>query len=76
MSTNRTCHYCGQNRCGCKYRAGRRGLSFTTLSNITSQTTLGQVRKSFEEIFKQPDDTPCLFQISITYIDPAKGGKA
>jgi hypothetical protein len=66
----RTCHYCDQPKCRCNYRSGRKGLHSQTMWNTSRQSTVGEMRESFKNYFLQPDDTPVVWSISYTTIDP------
>lgn len=61
------CLYCKQPKCGCTYRVGRKGTTSTELWK-THPSTIGEMKMQIMEIFRQPNDTPCVFKISVTYL--------
>jgi hypothetical protein len=66
----RTCHYCEQPKCRCNYRSGRRGKHSTSMWNTSRQSTAGEMRESFNKYFTESNETPCVWSISYTIIDP------
>lgn len=72
----RTCHYCGLTKCKCTYRASRKGKHSQVMWNTSRQSTVGDMRESFRKYFLQPDETPAVWSISYTIIDPNYKDKA
>lgn len=69
-SKDRFCAYCGEGKCRCSYRAGRRGLSSITVHNTCIQTSMGEMRQEFEDVFGRIDpETPGMWSISFTKLD-------
>lgn len=73
----RTCAYCGQPRCRCKYREGKMADFTISMSNISEQTTVGEMLEAIRRDLGNGDPArPCVFRISVSYLDSLKLAKA
>lgn len=79
MSDNkmkRTCAYCGQPKCRCPYREGKMGEFTISMSNVSEQSTLGEILEAISRTFVSDPSTPAVFRLSVTYLDAKKLAKA
>lgn len=66
----RFCAYCLGSKCGCHYRAGKRGTFSMTVRNTTAQSTFGEMKENLMEIFgTMSDDQLGMWSISFTKLD-------